>query len=149
MAILSDTPYGAFNYLVSLGNGSPSDVVAGFSEVSGLSMEVSVIDYRAGNSPETAPLKLPGIAKYCDVTLKRGLIGALDLYEWFGETRHMRSSRRRNVVIHLLGQEREPVFSWKLRSAWISKYAFGDLNARASEIAIEEITLVHEGLSVE
>ncbi|KPK55497.1 MAG: hypothetical protein AMS22_04175 [Thiotrichales bacterium SG8_50] len=149
MAIVSDTPYGAFNYLVDLGTGETHDIVAGFSEVSGLSMEVSIIEYRAGNYPDTATVKLPGLPKYGKVTLKRGLIGSLDLFEWFSEAKALRPSRRRNVVIHLLNEAREPVFTWKLRNAWISKYQAGSLNANANEIAIEEIALVHEGLSLE
>lgn len=149
MAILSDTPYGAFKFLVSTGNEDPSDIKAGFSEISGLSMEVQVIDYRAGNFHNDSPVRLPGLTKYAPVTLKRGLIGSLDLHEWITRSAQALPDSRRDVTIHLLNEAHDPAFTWKLRNAWVSKYTFGDLNASTSEIAIEAIEIVHEGLSVE
>lgn len=149
MAIQSETPYGAFNFQVSIGNSDPGDIQAGFSEVSGLSMEIQAIEYRAGNSVSESPIKIPGLTKFSPVTLKRGLIGSLDLFEWIEETAHTGRGSQRDVRIHLLGDERQPVITWKLRNAWISNYSFGDLNASSNEVAIEIIELQHEGLRVE
>lgn len=149
MAILSDTPYGAFNFQVSLGGTDPSDIRAGFSDISGLSMEIQVVEYRAGNYLSESPIKIPGLTKYPAVTLKRGLIGALDLFEWIEESAQSGAGSRRDVTIHLIGEERQPVMTWKLRNAWISKYSFSDLNASSNEVAIEAIELQHEGLEIE
>ncbi len=76
-------PYGAFNYLVKLGdNGRPDDVVGGFSDGSGLGNEVSYSEYRNGNERFNAVRKVPNTYKVDDVTLKRGLVGSPDLFEW-------------------------------------------------------------------
>jgi phage tail-like protein len=145
----TDRPYGAFNFLVSIGGIDGQEAQAGFSEVSGLSTEIEVIEYRAGNYISETPVKIPGLTKYSPVVLKRGLIGSLELYEWLKESGHSESDSRRDVVIHLLNDEHEPVFTWKLSRAWISKYSVSDLKASSSEIAIESIELVHEGLRIE
>lgn len=149
MAIQSEIPYGAFNFLVSIGGDDPQDARAGFSEVSGLSMEIQVIEYRAGNDRTESPVKLPGLTKYGPVTLKRGLIGTLDLFEWITESAQSSTSSRRNVTIHLLNDEQQPAFTWKLRNAWVSKYSMGDLDASSNDVAIETIEIVHEGLILE
>ena len=80
-------PYGAFNFLVSLGNtGGAEDVVAGFSDVSGLGNEVKYSEYRNGNEPENHVRKIANTNTTDDVTLKRGLIGDTSLFEWLSET---------------------------------------------------------------
>ncbi|MEW8028177.1 MAG: phage tail protein [Candidatus Thiodiazotropha sp.] len=149
MAIQSETPYGAFNFLLSIDGDDPQDTRAGFSEVSGLSMEVKVIEYRAGNYRNESPVKIPGLTKYTPITLKRGLVGSLDLYEWITESAQSGPDSRRNITIHLLNKEQQPAFTWKLRNAWVSKYSIGDLNASSNNIAIETIEVVHEGLVIE
>ncbi|MEW8692893.1 MAG: phage tail protein [Candidatus Thiodiazotropha endolucinida] len=149
MAIQSETPYGAFNFLVSIGGDDPQDARAGFSEISGLSMEVQVIEYRAGNDRTESPVNLPGLTRYSPVTLKRGLIGSLDLYEWITESAQSGPGNRRNVTIHLLNDEQQPAFTWKLRNAWVSKYSMSDLDASSNDIAMEAIEIVHEGLVLE
>jgi phage tail-like protein len=112
-------------------------------------MEGEVIEYRAGNYHESSPLKLPGLTKYSPLTLKRGVIGSLDLFEWIVESARSGPGGKRNVIIHLLNEQREPVFTWRLRNAWVSKYGFGDLKANTSDIAVEIIEVVHEGLTIE
>ncbi|PVV26854.1 MAG: hypothetical protein B6D79_04950 [gamma proteobacterium symbiont of Ctena orbiculata] len=149
MAIQSETPYGAFNFLVSIEGSDSHAVQAGFSEVSGLSMEVQVIEYRAGNNRSNTPVKIPGLTKYAPVTLKRGLIGSLDLFEWITQSANSGRSGQRNITIELLNEDNDTVFTWKLRNAWVSNYTTGDLNANSSEIAIETVEVVHEGLIIE
>ena len=82
MAIPRDNPYIAFNFLVNLGTGDTGSIQAGFQEVSGLNMEVNIADYRNGNEATNHVRKVIGMHSFGDVTLKRGLIGALDLWEW-------------------------------------------------------------------
>ena len=76
MAQFRETPYGVFNYLVNLGDGSEGEIQGGFSEVSGLNAEVTVAEYRAGNAKVNYVQKVPAIHKAGDVTLKRGVVGA-------------------------------------------------------------------------
>ena len=87
MAIERENPYGTFNYLVDLGTGDTESIRAGFQEVSGLNVEVTMAEYRNGNEPVNRVRKVSGMYKVGDITLKRGLIGAMDLYEWIKQTR--------------------------------------------------------------
>jgi phage tail-like protein len=133
-----DDPYAAYNFLVEI----DGIAVAGFSEVSGLELESDVIEYRTGADDVTLR-KLPGIRKFPNVMLKRGITGDTSLFEW------ARSRDRRNAVVVLLDDGREPVLRWRLRNAWPAKYAGPALNAKNSEVAIETLELVHEGLELE
>lgn len=149
MAVFRDRPYPPFNFLVDTGGGDPQGVQAGFAEVSGLSIEVQVIEYRNGNAKENAPIKLPGLAKYGDVTLKRGIIGSLDLYQWIDGVRHGDTGLR-NVTIQLLNEDRSAVVqAWKLLRTRIVKHTSGPLDARGHEVAIEEIVLACERIEIE
>ncbi len=88
MAVLRDRPYTQFNFLVDLGNGVTEGPAAGFQEVSGIGMEVTVTEYRNGNSKENSVMKITGLNKSTDVTMKRGIIGSLDLYQWLNQVRN-------------------------------------------------------------
>jgi len=137
-------PQPVFHYLVEW-----AGTRTGFSEVSGLDIEVQSIEYREGNNPEYEPLKMPGIPKYGNVTLKRGIIaGDNELYEWLSTTA-LNKVERRAVTIHLLNESHEPVVTWQLRDAWVTKLEGPTLNATANEVAIETIELAHEGLTIE
>lgn len=120
----------------------------GFSEVSGLDMEVEPLAYREGNLPELGAKVMPGGIKTGRVTLKRGIVsGDNQLYEWINTIR-FGTIERRDVVISLLDEEHAPVISWKLKNAWPAKYSGPDLHANKCEVAIESIELVHEGISI-
>lgn len=137
-------PQPVFHYLVEWGGRR-----TGFSEVSGLDIEVQPIEYREGNSPEYSALKMPGIPKYTNVTLKRGIIrGDNELYEWLSTTA-LNTVERRDVTVHLLNEQHEPVVTWKLRNAWITRLEGPTLDATANEVAIETVELAHEGLTIE
>lgn len=146
MAIFRDHPYGAFNFRVDFGDG---ETQAGFMEVSGLSAEVEFIEYREGAEPVNSPRKLTGLAKYGNVTFKRGVAGSTTFWEWFKRTRDG-SPERRNVVIQLVNEDRsDVVMVWKLRNAMPIKYEGPSLDARGSDVAIESLTLSVEGIEVE
>lgn len=140
-----DNPYGAFNFIVRLGDDGGEDQVAGgFSDVTGLESEVAYYEYRNGNDKENHPRKIPGISHTGDVTLKRGVIGDLRLFEWLKDTREGQYSPR-TVVITLLDEGRSPVASWILTQAQPKKWVGPTLNARGGgEVAIEELILVAE-----
>jgi len=121
----------------------------GFQEVTGLDFETEVIEYREGSSIEASPLKLPGLNKYGDITLKRGIVSSdNEIYEWFSDNK-MGSTQPRDVTIRLLDEERQPVVVWKVVRAWIKKMSGPTLDAQASSVAIEEMTLTCEKITVE
>ena len=148
MAVARDRPFTQFNFLVDLGSGSDGPH-AGFQEVSAISTELGVTEYRNGNSKENSPIKITGINKASDVTLKRGVIGALDLYAWLNDIRNGNEDALRTVTIRLLDEERSPVQTWKLQRARIVKHTSGPFNARGNDVAIEEIVLAYERLELE
>ncbi|MFN7979206.1 MAG: phage tail protein [Vicinamibacterales bacterium] len=149
MAVLRSNPYSQFNFLVDLGTGVTEGPDAGFSEVSGLGMEVTVAEYRNGNDPENAVRKITGLNKTSDVTLKRGVIGSLNLYKWLDDIRNGAQNTARTVTITLLDEVRQPVMTWKLLRARIIKYTGPEMNAKGTDVAIEEMVLCYERLEME
>jgi phage tail-like protein len=150
MAVLRDLPYAQFNFLVDLGTGQTDGPEAGFQECSGVSMTVDVIEYRNGNDKENSPRKLTGLAKVSDVTLKRGIIGSLSLYQWIDQIRNGDQSALRTVTIQLQNEDHTAiVMTWKLLRARIVKHTTGPLNAKGTDVAMEELTLAYERLELE
>ena len=92
--------------------------------------------------------KLPGLVKYANVTLKRGLAGRIDLFDWWKSVRDGQVARR-DVAITLLDEQRQPVQRWLLRNAWPTKLEYGPLNALGNDIVIETLVLAHEGFETE
>jgi phage tail-like protein len=153
MATERNNPYGSFNYLVDLGTGDTSSVRAGFQEVSGLNIEVTSADYRNGNEIANHVRKINGIYKVGDITLKRGLMGALDLFQWIDAVRtgDQTQTARRNITIQLRDEQgANTVMTWRLTNARPIKYTGPSLNAKTgTDVAIEELVLSCEDLSVE
>jgi phage tail-like protein len=150
MAVLRDRPYHQFNFLVDLGTGDTEGVEAGFSECSPIELEVSVAEYRNGNDRENAVRKITGLHKVADVTLKRGLIGSLSLYQWLDDIRNGNQSALRTVTIQLQSEDHtEVVMTWRLLRARIIKHASGPFNAKGTDVAMEELTLAYERLEIE
>ncbi|QTF94240.1 phage tail protein [Halomonas sp. BM-2019] len=145
MAEFRDTPYGVFNYLVNLGDGSEGAVQGGFSEVSGLDAEIEMAEYRNGNAKANYVTKVPGIHKTGDVTLKRGVIGAENLYNWLDQIRAGDVSAKRNVEIKLMSEDpssQSAVVTWKLFGAMPTKWTGPTLTAKGgSDVAMEELVL--------
>ena len=147
MAVLRDFPYGQFNFLVDLGTGSTDGPQAGFQECSEIGMAVDVIEYRNGNDRVNEVRKLAGLTRYPDVTLRRGIIGSLDLHEWLDEVRNGDQGAVRTVRIQLQSEDHtEIVMTWKLLRARIVKHVSGPLDARGTDVAMEELTLAYERL---
>ena len=150
MAVIRDRPYGQFNFLVDLGTGQTDGPEAGFQECSGISMTVDVIEYRNGNDKENTTRKLTGLTKVSDVTLKRGIIGSLSLYTWIDQIRNGHQSAVRTVTIQLQNEDHTAiVMTWKLLRARIVKHTTGPLNAKGTDVAMEELTLAYERLEFE
>lgn len=150
MAILRDRPYVQFNFLVDLGDGNADKPEAGFQELSGIGMEVTVSEYRNGNSKENSVMKITGMNKSTDVTLKRGVIGSLNLYEWLHQIRNGDQNALRTVTIKLQNEDHSSVVqTWRLLRARIIKYTSGPFNAKGTDVAIEELVLAYERLEME
>lgn len=150
MAVLRDRPYHQFNFLVDIGTGDTAGVEAGFSDCSPIEFAVDVVEYRNGNDKENAVRKLTGLQKTTDVTLKRGLIGSLNLYQWLDDIRNGNQSALRTVTIQLQSEDHaEVVMTWKLLRARIIKHVSGPFNAKGTDVAVEELTLAYERLEIE
>src|SRR6202030_3423038 len=121
MAILRDLPYGNQHFRVDLGEGAEGPA-AGFSQVVLPDICLDIIEYRNGNDKESGTRKLPGLARYDNVILRRGIIGSLNLYDWINQVRNGDANARRNVTITLLSEDLTAVLTWKLFRAWPVKY---------------------------
>lgn len=147
---MRDNPYGSFNFLVEFGDvdgGGP--ISAGFSDVTGLGNEITYAEYRNGDDKSNHVRKIATLNKTSDVTLKRGLIGAVDLFQWIKATREG-SAQRRTVTIVLLDEARNPVCSWVLTNAQPKKWIGPALGAKGGgEVAMEELVLVAERIDFE
>lgn len=149
MAVYRDRPYVQFNFLVDLGTGTTDGPQAGFQECSGIGMEVTVAEYRNGNEKENSVRKITGLNKSTDVTLKRGVIGSLNLYQWLNDIRNGDQTAYRNVVIQLQNENHTQVVQeWKLLRARIIKHTSGPLNAKGTDVAMEELVLAYERLEM-
>ena len=148
MAQQRDIPYSVFNYLVNLGDGSEATILGGFSEVSGLNAEVTVAEYRAGNAKTNYVTKVPAIHKAGDVTLKRGVIGADNIYTWLEQVRNGDVTAKRNVEIKLTDENpanQNAVVTWKLINAMPIKWTGPTLTAKGgNDVAMEELVLAVE-----
>jgi phage tail-like protein len=144
--VTRDTPWGAHNFLVDIGDGpDTASALGGFSDVSGLGTEVTLIEYRQGNDREMRVRKLPGLHKTSDVTLKRGVMGVRNFWDWIRETRTSPNTAR-PVLITMLDEMQEPVLRWKLVQARPMKWTGPTLAAKGgSDVAMEELVIAAEG----
>lgn len=121
----------------------------GFTEVSGLDVETEVVEYREGSSPEYSKLKMPGMQKFSNITLKRGTFKSdNEFFQWWNTVK-LNTIERRNVTISLLNEEHSPVVTWKVKNAWPTKIQSTNLKSDGNEVAIESLELAHEGLTIQ
>jgi phage tail-like protein len=119
-----------------------------FQEVSGLSSETQVIEYRGGSSPIYSTVKMPGIQKFSNVTLKKGMFkGDKNLWDKYNLLK-MNTYKRASIVISLLDESQGVAMSWKLSNAFPVKITVTDMKADGNEIAVESLELAHEGLKI-
>jgi phage tail-like protein len=141
---MSNYPLVKFHFNVEWGG-----TKIGFTEVSGLDVETELIEYRDGSSPEFSKIKMPGMQKYSNITLKRGSFQSDNEYfEWWNTVK-LNTIERRDVTISLLNEEHEPLIVWKVKNAWPLKVQSTDLKSDGNEVAIETLELAHEGLTIE
>ena len=150
MPTFRDNPYGAFNFIVTLGgtqgDGAEGSIIGGFSDVSGLGVDVSYSEYRNGNEKFNTVRKIPNTHKNDDITLKRGVVGSDDLFAWLKGVRDGTADPR-TVTITLLDEARNSVATFKLNNAQPKKWSGPTLAAKGGgEVSMEELHLVHEGI---
>jgi len=120
-----------------------------FKEVSGLDLEAQVIEYRHGNSPAFSTIKMPGLKKSSNISLKKGVFKSDNkFFDWFNEIK-LNTIKRRAVTISLLDEEGNPTMVWKLANAWPTKIMGVNLKSDGNEPAVEQLDLAHEGVTIE
>ena len=120
--------------------------VGAFSECSGLIAETSVIEYGTGSAPGS-PHKLPGMHKFTNITLKRGITKDRQLWDWYKSVLNG-APQRKNGSIILLNEAGQEVLRWNFHQGWPAKYEGPSLNASSNDVAIETIEIAHEGLEL-
>jgi phage tail-like protein len=144
-------PLPAYNFIVHIINGprDPDKLLGGFSDVSGLSSEIHISEYRDGNEVAAHVRKMPGSEKNNDVTLKRGVVDSMDLWKWIQDTRKHGVDAKRDVTITLRDEANTNVQSWVLRSVAPMKYTGPTLAGKGGgEVAMEELVLSIEGFEI-
>ena len=137
-------PLPKFYFSVTLGD---NDAV-NFQEVDGLESETQSIEYRHGNSPIFYPIKMPGIGRVGNVTMRKGIfVNDSSFWDWYNEIK-MNTIARRTIVISLLDESGAPKTTWTLNNAWPTKITGTDLKSEGNEVAVESIELAYETLEV-
>jgi phage tail-like protein len=138
-------PMTALHFRVTWGD---SKNTMSFSEVSGLTLESEPIEYRDGDDITLTVRKIPGLRKYGNVTLKRGIVAAQNgFWEWWN-TIQSGTVTRRPVTVSLLNEAHAPVMTWEIQQAWPVKVEGPSFNAKGNEVAIETLEFAHEGMKV-
>ncbi len=138
-------PLPKFRFEVDLGTELKG---VGFQEVSGMDVENQVIEYRKSNSPLFSPEKMPGLVKYGNVTMKRGIfVNDNVFWDWHAEIK-MNVIKRRTVLIKLLDESGNVTMQWQLDNAWPTKISSTDLKSEGNEVAIDTLEIAHEQLTI-
>jgi phage tail-like protein len=139
MPLVTD-PYLVSNFRVEI----DSITSATFSEILGLDVSIDIVDYRTGTSPQSTAEKLPGLARYQNITLKRGLTQNTDLWNWVKNILNGVSDKR-NMSIVLQDAQHNDVVRWNVTNAWPCRWSGPALHSGSSDIAIESVEICHEG----
>ncbi|MGE3976122.1 MAG: phage tail protein [Nitrospira sp.] len=122
--------------------------VLSFQEVSGLSTETQAIEYRHGDNPVFSTIKMPGIKKFGNITMKKGVFKSDNkFWDWYNKIK-LNTIKRVPVTISLLDEAGKPTMVWTLNNAWPTKITGTDLKADGNEVAVESIEIAHEGLTI-
>jgi len=125
-----------------------ADATMSFQEVSGLDTETQIIEYRHGDSPVFSTIKMPGIAKFGNITMKKGVFKSDNkFWDWYSQIK-MNTIKRIPITISLLDEGGNPTMVWTLTNAWPTKITGTDLKSDGNEVAIETIEIAHEGLTI-
>jgi phage tail-like protein len=138
-------PLPKFYFKVFIGS---SGSAVSFQEVSGLETETQITEYRHGDNKGFSTVKMPGIAKFGNITLKKGIVAKdTNFFKWYSDIK-MNMIKRETVTIQLLDEQGSPTMTWTLTNAWPTKIKGTDMKSHANELAVESIELAHEGLTI-
>lgn len=141
-----DTNWPLPKFYFSVDWGSQSNIP--FQEVSGLDVETQVIEYRHGNNPVHSPIKMPGLKKSGNVTMKKGVFkGDNKFWDWFNKIK-LNTIERTPITINLLDEGGAPTMSWKLQNAFPTKITSTDLKSDGNEVAVETIEIAFETIEI-
>ncbi|MEG3437618.1 phage tail protein [Pannus brasiliensis CCIBt3594] len=141
-------PLPVFHFTVTWGGSSRGEFSVGFTEVTGLTQENQAIEYRDGSFKEFSAIKMPGLRKFNNIVMKRGVFkGDNDFFKWL-TTVKMNTVERRDIIISLRDENNNPVMTWTAQNAFPVKVEGPQLKAMGNEIAIESIEVAHEGLTI-
>ncbi len=147
--VFREDPYGGFNFEVVV-NGVSDDgraVRGSFTECSGLGVEVTPIEYRNGSEDITVR-KIPGLKKFTNITLKRGITGDLGFWNWVVQAMNGQVFRTEGAIV-LLDENREEVMRWTFNRGWPCKWTGPGLNAKNNEISMETLEICVEELAID
>lgn len=137
-------PLPKFHFLVKWDN-----IELHFQEVSGLDVESEPLEYRAGNNPVFSKVKMPGMVKSGNITMKKGVFAKDSaIFEWFAEIK-MNTISRKALTISLLDEAQKPTMVWTVKNAFPVKVTGTDLKDEGNEVAVESIEIAHEGFVIE
>lgn len=139
-----DNPLPVFRFSVSWNGGESME----FAEVSGLTMEVQAIEYRHGMQRDPIAIQMPGLKKFTNIVLKRGIVKKDNAFFDWVKTVALNTVERRDVTISMLDEEHKPVVTWSVSRAWPVKMEGPGLKATENAVAIESMELAHEGFTV-
>lgn len=140
----STWPLPKFYFSVNLGDAGQVP----FQEVTGLNTESETISYRAGDSKAFNVIKMPGLIKSGNVTLKKGIfVNDTKFWDWFSKI-NMNLIKRQAVTISLLDQDAKAAMVWNLQNAFPVKILGADLKSDGNEVAVETLELAHEKLTI-
>lgn len=138
-------PLPKFYFMVSFGS---QDHSVAFQEISGLDIDTQPIEYRHSDNKNFSTIKMPGISKLGNVTLKKGIfVNDNNFWKWY-EAIKMNTIKRETVVIQLLDESSNPTMTWTIANAWPTKITGTDMKSDANEVAVEILELAHEGLTI-
>ena len=119
-----------------------------FQEVSGLDVEAQIIEYRNGNSPAFSTIKMPGLQKNGNVTLKKGVfVKDNKFWDWFNQI-NMNTIKRQTVTINLFDESGSATMVWTLANAWPTKITSTDMKSDGNEVAVETLEITYETLTI-
>ena len=136
-------PLPKFYFSVQIGGNTVS-----VQEVTGLESETQTIEYRHGDSPSFYPIKMPGLGRVGNVTLRKGIFtNDATFWDWYSQIQ-MNTIARQAVVINLLDERGNPKMVWTLNNAWPTKLTGADLHAEGNDVAVESIEIAFETMTV-
>jgi phage tail-like protein len=144
-----DDPYGGYNFEIVI-NGISDDgtaVKGSFAEASGLEVDIQPIEYRNG-AEDITMRKIPGLKKFPNIVLKRGILGDVALWNWIQEAMDGKVNRTEGSVV-LLDENKQEVMRWNFKRGWPCKWTGPGLNAKNNEIGMETLEICHEGLQLD